>query len=106
MLKHALRGGRGGGEYGITWREAGSLHNKQNVFDDFISCANLLVQQGYTCPAKLVIQVLLATACWHTCVNKSRLSLSFAPTSCKVAVSCLCHYDVSPDRRAAATEAC
>ena len=63
MLKRALRCGRGGGEYGITWREAGSLHNKQNVFEDFISCANLLVQQRYTCPAKLVIQVLLANAC-------------------------------------------
>ena len=49
--------GRGGGEYGTTWREAGSLHNKQNVFDDFIASAEYLVQAGYTTPARLVTQV-------------------------------------------------
>ena len=49
--------GRGGGEYGIKWREAGSLHNKQNVFDDFIACAEHLIGTGYTSPAKLVTQV-------------------------------------------------
>ena len=48
---------RGGGEYGITWRDAGSVHNKQNVFNDFIACAEHLVQSGYTSPAKLVTQV-------------------------------------------------
>ena len=26
-----------GGEYGMEWRAAGSLGNKQNVFDDFQS---------------------------------------------------------------------
>jgi prolyl oligopeptidase PreP (S9A serine peptidase family) len=49
--------GRGGGEYGIRWREAGSLHNKQNVFDDFIATAEYLIDAGYTTPAKLVTQV-------------------------------------------------
>jgi len=26
---------RGGGEYGIDWRNGGSLEHKQNCFDDF-----------------------------------------------------------------------
>ena len=51
---------RGGGEFGITWRDAGSVHNKQNVFDDFIGCAEHLIREKYTSPAKLVTQV-----CWR-----------------------------------------
>ncbi|MFN8483938.1 MAG: prolyl oligopeptidase family serine peptidase [Anaerolineae bacterium] len=47
---------RGGGEYGETWRRAGMLDRKQNVFDDFIACAEYLVQHQITSPAKLAIQ--------------------------------------------------
>jgi prolyl oligopeptidase len=47
---------RGGGEYGEAWHKAGSLTNKQNVFDDFIACAEWLVKSNYTRPAKLAIQ--------------------------------------------------
>jgi len=47
---------RGGGEYGEEWHEAGKLHKKQNVFDDFIAAAQWLVDQGYTRPAKLAIR--------------------------------------------------
>lgn len=58
---------RGGGEYGISWRAAGSVHNKQNVFDDFIACGEYLVQKGYTSPAKLVTQVRLARVLQSAC---------------------------------------
>lgn len=47
---------RGGGEFGEEWHRAGNLLNKQNVFDDFIACAEKLVSLGYTSPARLAIQ--------------------------------------------------
>nr|XP_043606683.1 prolyl endopeptidase-like [Erigeron canadensis] len=47
---------RGGGEYGKEWHQAGSLANKQNSFDDFISTAEYLVSAGYTNPSKLCIE--------------------------------------------------
>ena len=47
---------RGGGEYGEEWHKAGMLENKQNVFDDFIACAEYLVAARITTPTKLAIQ--------------------------------------------------
>ncbi len=47
---------RGGGEYGESWHEAGTKLGKQNVFDDFIACAEFLSREHYTSPAKLAIE--------------------------------------------------
>lgn len=46
---------RGGGEYGEEWHRQGTLTRKQNVFDDFLACAQYLIDHHYTSPAHLAI---------------------------------------------------
>jgi prolyl oligopeptidase len=46
---------RGGGEYGEAWHRAGSLENKQHVFEDFIAAAEYLIGEHYTRSARLGI---------------------------------------------------
>ena len=45
---------RGGGELGRPWYEGGRLDHKINTFTDFIVCAEFLVDNKYTSPARLV----------------------------------------------------
>jgi prolyl oligopeptidase len=47
---------RGGAEYGEEWHEQGKLLKKQNVFDDFVACAQHLIARKYTNPSKLAIE--------------------------------------------------
>ncbi|MGA2902843.1 MAG: prolyl oligopeptidase family serine peptidase, partial [Candidatus Korobacteraceae bacterium] len=47
---------RGGGEFGEEWHQNGMLTHKQNVFDDFIACAEHLIKAKYTNPSKLGIE--------------------------------------------------
>jgi prolyl oligopeptidase len=47
---------RGGAEYGEEWHQGGMLNRKQNVFDDFIACAEWLIEQKITSTPKLAIE--------------------------------------------------
>lgn len=47
---------RGGAEYGEEWHKGGMLEKKQNVFDDFIACAEWLIHNKYTTSKRLAIR--------------------------------------------------
>ncbi|MCH5222493.1 MAG: S9 family peptidase [Muribaculaceae bacterium] len=47
---------RGGSEYGEEWHQAGTKLNKKNVFNDFISAAEYLIDNQYTSPDYLTIE--------------------------------------------------
>ncbi len=60
MLAWYERGGvlavahiRGGGEKGDEWHQAGRFLKKENTIQDFIACAEYLVNEGYTRPERL-----------------------------------------------------
>ena len=52
----ALPNLRGGGEYGEAWHKAGTLSQKQNVFDDYVAAAEYLIAEKYTRPGRLAIR--------------------------------------------------
>ncbi|TWO31587.1 S9 family peptidase [Seonamhaeicola sediminis] len=47
---------RGGGEYGKKWHDAGIKTKKQNVFDDFITAGEYLIENQYTSSEYLAIR--------------------------------------------------
>ena len=54
-LVYAIAHIRGGMDLGKPWHEAGRLLQKKNTFTDFIACAEKLIADKYTSPARLAI---------------------------------------------------
>jgi oligopeptidase B len=52
---YAIAHVRGGSELGRGWYENGRLMNKKNTFNDFIACAEFLINSKYTSPSNLAI---------------------------------------------------
>jgi oligopeptidase B len=52
----ALAHPRGGGELGRQWYQQGKLLAKRNTFDDFIACADHLVEERIASPRGIVIR--------------------------------------------------
>ena len=46
---------RGGGEYGQRWHRSALFENRQTAFDDFITAAEYLIDNGYTSREKIAI---------------------------------------------------
>jgi oligopeptidase B len=55
-MAYAIAHIRGGDEMGEKWREDGMLMKKKNTFQDFVDCAEFLVQQKWTAKDRLVIE--------------------------------------------------
>jgi len=56
-MMYAIAHVRGGGEMGRFWYEKqGKYLNKRNTFSDFISCAEHLVDNGYSTPKQMAIE--------------------------------------------------
>jgi oligopeptidase B len=47
---------RGGNDLGEQWRDDGRLMNKKNTFNDFIDCAEYLIQEKWTSQDRLLIE--------------------------------------------------
>jgi oligopeptidase B len=55
-MTYAIAHIRGGNEMGEQWREDGMLMKKKNTFNDFVDCAQYLVDQNWTSKERLVIE--------------------------------------------------
>jgi oligopeptidase B len=72
---YAIAHVRGGQELGRRWYEEGKMLSKKNTFSDFIACAEHLIRERYTNPAKLFAMGRSAGGLLMGAVNNMRPDL-------------------------------
>ncbi len=82
---------RGGSEHGEDWHRQGMLGNKQQVFDDFIACAEQLISDGVAAPGTIGIRGRSNGGLLTAAVMLQRPDL-FGAVSCGVPVADMLRY--------------
>lgn len=99
----AVAGGRGGGEYGRQWHEAGARENRQTAINDLLDAADGLVASGRTSKGRLALAGASHAGTLVAAAMTQRPD-RFAAVVCTMALLDLVRFESSPYGRWSAQE--